>query len=109
MTAYQAGDLVLVQFPQTSGATGTLRPALVLLDIGDADVVVSRVTRQMHASSHDIDVTDWKGAGLLAPSFVRLHKIATLEKKSIQRKLGSLQAADRAKASSILQQIFGTW
>ena len=86
-----------------------LRPGLVLLDIGDLDVVVARVTRQMHATLFDIVLNDWKGAGLLAPSVVRLHKIATLEKTLVQRKLGSLQGQDRIAVTGALDQILGSW
>ena|ERR1700722_20357519 len=109
MTTYKPGDILLLQFPQTSGAQGVLRPGLVLLDIGDLDVIVARVTRQMHGTPLDAVLNDWKGAGLLAPSVVRLHKIATLEKSLVQRKLGSLQGQDRIAVAGILVQILGSW
>jgi mRNA interferase MazF len=109
MTKYSAGDLLLLQFPQTSGAHGSLRPALVVVDTGDLDVLVARVTRQMHGTAHDVIISEWRGAGLLAPSIVRLHKLATLEKSIVQRKLGCLQAADRSAVANVLTQIFGSW
>jgi mRNA interferase MazF len=43
-TTYQAGDVVLVDFPMTVSGPGKPRPALVILDTGDADVVLARVT-----------------------------------------------------------------
>ena len=45
-TSYLPGDLVLVDFPFTTGGPGKPRPALVVLDTGDADVVLARVTTQ---------------------------------------------------------------
>jgi mRNA interferase MazF len=89
-TSYQPGDLVLVEFPFTGSGT-KLRPALVVLDSGDADVLMARVTTQHQATPYDIQVTDWRQAGLLAPSFIRLHKLATLSKARIQRRLGALE------------------
>jgi mRNA interferase MazF len=109
MTTYQAGDLLLIQFSQTSGTPGALRPGLVLIDTGDLDVVVARITRQTYRTPHDVEVTDWRTAGLVGPSVIRLHKIATVEKALIQRKLGSLQATDRAAVANVLQQTFGNW
>ena len=44
MTLYKPGDVVLVKFPFTSGAGSKLRPALVILDTGDDDLVVARIT-----------------------------------------------------------------
>jgi mRNA interferase MazF len=111
MTTYQPGDLVLVDFPFTSGAgqQHATRPALVILDTEDDDVVVARVTRQTHSTPHDIPITDWRGAGLLAASIVRLHKLATLEKDLIHRRLGSLQPLDRTQVSQAMRQTWGTW
>ena len=45
-TNYLPGDLVLVDFPFTTSGPGKPRPALVVLDAGDADLVLARVTTQ---------------------------------------------------------------
>jgi mRNA interferase MazF len=100
---------LLVHFPQTSAAALALRPALVLLDTGDLDVMVARITRQNHGTPYDIVLTDWKDAGLLAASVVRVHKIATLEKSLIQKKLGNLQGADRTAVAGVLATLFAAW
>lgn len=109
MIVYQPGDLVLVTFPHTSGGLASSRPALVLLDTGDADVLLARVTTQRHTSPHDLSIADWRGAGLLASSFIRLHKLASIEKNLVQRRLGMLQTADRVRVSALLKQMFGNW
>jgi len=51
---YQAGDLVLVTYPYVAGTQSKIRPALVLQDTGDADVVAARVTTQPHRTPHDV-------------------------------------------------------
>jgi mRNA interferase MazF len=98
-----------VDFPFTSSGPGKPRPALVILDTGDADVLLARVTTQSQSTPYDVTVTGWKAAGLLAPSTVRLHKQATLAKSRVLRHLGSLDLADRAQIRSVLRQIAASW
>jgi mRNA interferase MazF len=109
MTTYQAGELVLIAFPFAAAGQGKVRPALVVLDTGDADVVLARVTSQPHTSAHDVSLVDWQDAGLLGPSFARRHKLATMEKALVRRRLGQLQPADHAKVAAILGQLFSNW
>ncbi len=109
MTSYPIGDLLLVDFPFTASGPGKPRPALVILDTGDADVVLARVTTQPHSTPWDVPISAWQHAGLLAPSIVRLHKLATLVKSRIHKQLGSLAAADRQSVASVLQRIAAAW
>jgi mRNA interferase MazF len=108
-TSYQAGDVVLVDFPFTVSGPGKPRPALVILDTGDADVLLARVTTQPRATPYDVTLAGWQHAGLLAPSIVRLHKLATLAKTRVQRHLGTLDPNDRQQVAAVLQQIAATW
>ena len=109
MTNYQPGDLVLIAFPFTTGTQTKSRPAMVVLDAGDADILVARVTTQSGQDDHDVLLHGWKDAGLLAPSTVRLHKLATLEKALVQRRLGRVQSEDRAAISATMRRTYGTW
>lgn len=94
MTTYQAGDVILISFPFADQEKRKKRPALVLADTGDRDLIVARITTQSHDAEFDIAVMDWKGPGLLAASFVRVNKLATLEKNLVFLRLGTLQAED---------------
>ena len=49
MTIYDFGTIVLVNFPQTDLKKGPKRPALVIYDEGDEDVILARITSQPHA------------------------------------------------------------
>src|SRR5262245_59503330 len=109
MMSYQPGDIVLIAFPYTGGAQSRTRPALVILDTGDADVLVARITTQLHPTPHDVTIVDWRGAGPLAPSVARLHKLATLEKALIHRRLGTLPQVERQSVAGLLRQIYGAW
>jgi mRNA interferase MazF len=106
---YQAGELVLIDFPFTISGASKLRPALVVLDTGDADVLLARVTTQLQTGPFDVPLTDWQQAGLLAPSVVRVHKLASLAKSRIQERLGTLSTTDRQKFRPILSQLFSAW
>ena len=104
---FSAGEVVLVSFPY-SGLTGMRRrPALVLLDVGDDDVVVARITSQAIRDAFDVELIEWQEAGLLLPSITRLHKLATLEKDLVERRLGILTAGDRMRVRLILERLWG--
>src|SRR4051812_19067327 len=70
MMTYPPGDIVLVAFPYSSGAQSRTRPALIILDAGDPDVLVARITTQLYQTPHDVTVADWRRAGSLSPSVV---------------------------------------
>ena len=73
MTSYQKGEIPLVSFPFADVLQSKRRPAMVVADTGDGDVLVARVTTQQSRDSFDVEIADWRGAGLLASSVVRLH------------------------------------
>lgn len=87
MTYYQTGEVILVSFLFTSATVSKRRPGLILLDTGDQDVIVARITGQVSRTYFDVEITQWQKAGLLQPSLVRVNKIITLEKRSIERNL----------------------
>jgi mRNA interferase MazF len=109
MTNYQIGELLLVDFPFTTTGPGKPRPALVILDSGDADVLLARVTTQPYTSPFDVSIMGWQQAGLLAPSVVRLHKLATLAKSRVHKHLGTLEIADRQAVALALRAIASAW
>jgi len=77
------------------------------LDAKDHDLLVARVTTQRHQSAFDIAVAAWKQAGLLAPSWVRVHKRAAVEKRLVRRKLGRISHADWSTAQATILRMLG--
>ena len=71
MTSYDFGDVVLVFFPQSGTAARKQRPGIVILDIGDADLVIAPVTSKARSQAGDILIADLTGTGLIRPSWVR--------------------------------------
>jgi mRNA interferase MazF len=106
MKQYIAGEVILVLFPFTDGAGAKRRPALVLLDAGDEDIVVDRITSQIVQTVFDVQLVDWQKASLLFPSIVRVHKVATLEKRLVERTLGRLTRRDWAQIRGVVRRLW---
>ncbi len=98
MTSYSFGDVVLVPFPFTNHSGKKKRPAVVVSSLvlhdESLDLVIMAVTTQVRASSSlEVPVKDWQGAGLLKPSVIK-PVFATIERRLVIKKLGSLQPSD---------------
>ncbi|MFB3884200.1 MAG: type II toxin-antitoxin system PemK/MazF family toxin [Thermodesulfobacteriota bacterium] len=106
MITYNFGDIVLIGFPHTDLQGVSKRPAIVLFDSGDQDIVVGRVTTQEYRSETDYKVRDWKKCGLLGESYIRLGKQATIEKRFVIRKLGTIERKEIDPLKSILKGMF---
>lgn len=102
---YKLGDIVLITFPFVESNTSKNRPALVLLDTDDNDIVASRITSQLHKDIYTFEINEWKICGLLLPSAVKLNKIATISKSHIYLKLGGLLDQDIAEIKRILKDM----
>jgi mRNA-degrading endonuclease toxin of MazEF toxin-antitoxin module len=87
------GEIQLCRFPFTDGIGAKARPVLVLFDLGE-DAVVCRITSRLRDDAMDVKVMDWRAAGLLKESTVRLDKLVTAEKSVFFKRLGQLSAAD---------------
>jgi len=57
MITYDFGDIVLIQFPHTDMRGVSKRPALILYDSGDQDVLVARITSQEQSGKADFQNT----------------------------------------------------
>ena len=102
---YRWGDVVLVAFPLSDMSGAIRRPGLVLFDSGDEDVVLARITTQAMRDRTDVRLVDWKAAGLIAASVVRLSKIATIRKSLIDRHLGAV-SKDKKTVRMVWSRMF---
>lgn len=98
------GDIVLLKFPFTGGQSAKRRPALVLKDCDDGDVIVCRVTAQIHSSEFDVNIKDWQATGLRLPSVIRVHKLATLEKSIVEILLGKIDTPTTQQVRDIFSK-----
>jgi mRNA interferase MazF len=90
---YGFGDICLIRFPFTDGISAKKRPALLLSTDADGDGVFLRVTTQLDGDASLI-IGNWRECGLLAPSCIRVNKIATLSLNLVDRHLGRLSELD---------------
>lgn len=96
------GDIVLLKFPFTDNKTYKKRPALIISDFDDGDIIVCRITSQMYNSKNDLFIDEWESAGLKLPSVIRVHKIATLEKNMVEIVMGQVDETTKLKIKTII-------
>lgn len=95
----------MLKFPFTDGVTYKRRPALVLKDLEDGDMLVCRITSKIYKSKYDIYLDDWLNFGLKLPSVVRVHKMATLEKDMMETTMGYIDDLTLNKVKSLYASI----
>jgi hypothetical protein len=106
MTNFEFGAVVLVHFPQSGADSKKQCPGVVVLDIGDADIVIAPVTSKKRSQAGDVSLTDLTGTGLIRPLWARLAKVATLLKKDLVHPPGRLQSADRSRLAELWQKLY---
>lgn len=105
MINYNAGDIILVQFPFTNYLQQKKRPAVIISSAkyqqSKQDVIIMAVTSQIRTpiGFGEVIIQDWKAAHLLSPSVIK-PVTATIKSDLILRRLGQLSAKD----SNALQQ-----
>jgi mRNA interferase MazF len=109
------GDVALVRFPFADLTAAKKRPALVLARTTRSPrnrlATVAMITSQIEALRLDGDVTlkDWKSAGLLHPSLLRLAKVATVDEELIDKVIGKLSSPDQQAARQAFRLVFSAW
>ncbi len=96
MKTFSSGEIVFVRFPFTDLKGSKRRPGLVLFDTGDADIVVARITSKSPSSE------------FLDPSCVRVHKLSTLRKNLVERKMGRLTEGDFMRVKAAMEELWRT-
>ncbi len=96
----------MISFPFAELDQTRRRPGLVLLDTGDADIVIARITSRTARTDHGVEISGWQGTGLLLPSIVRLDKLATLGKGLMDRRLGVLAPSDEIRVLEALKLLW---
>ena len=111
-TSYSFGDIVLVPFPFTDQSGTKKRPALIVSSAAyhqaRRDVLIMAVTGQARQAGAigEVQVKDWKGAGLLKPSVIK-PVITTIERTLVIRGLGQLKKDDQEALRKAISKIVG--
>jgi mRNA interferase MazF len=99
------GDIVLLKFPFTNSTTHKRRPALIINDYNDGDIILCRITSQIYTSRNDIYINDWEKAGLKKPSVVRIHKTATLDKGLVEKIMGKINDSMKKEVRNLFTEL----
>lgn len=99
------GEILLLEYPYSNVSGSKRRPGLVLVDIGDDDIVAAPVTTHSPRDEFDVELIDWAAAGLIRPSVVRPHKLSVIEKRLIYRRFGRLSEFDLSRVQDSLRRL----
>ncbi|TAH03922.1 MAG: type II toxin-antitoxin system PemK/MazF family toxin [Sphingobacteriales bacterium] len=105
MSKLEFGDIVLLNFPFTNGQKSKKRPAIILNDFEDGDIIVARITSQFYDTKFDFAIVKWEKAGLKLPSVIRLHKIVTLDKEMVEIVMGKIEDVLKQEIESKLVEL----
>lgn len=105
MAEYKFGDVVLLKFPFADERNAKKRPALVLHQSTDHDIIVCRITSKLYSTLNDVKIDDWERCGLRLPSCIRVHKIAILEREIVDLKMGHLNTPAKSLVKRIFKQL----
>ena len=108
-------SIVLVPFPFDDFSISKVRPALCLTtEIGKYNhVIIAFISSKLPDDLNDSDLIMRKqtensvGTGLTVDSVIRLHKILTIPKSLIKRKLGAINSSVQAEIEIKIRQLFG--
>ena len=108
------GDIVLTPFPFTDLTRSALRPALVVSDgpIGE-DLVLAGISSIIRGPQIPTDLRvesthpEFLQTGLRVTSVIRLHKLATVERSILVRRLGHIGPQLFSEVNVLLKKVLG--
>jgi mRNA interferase MazF len=109
-------SVVLVPFPFDDFISSKVRPALCLTsEIGKFEhVIIAFISSRLPEDILESDLvikkasSYWKGSGLSVDSVIRLHKLVTIPKSLIKRKLGTIDKSVEAEVKRRIANLFDT-
>lgn len=87
------GDVVVIDFPYSNLKDIKRRPVMILKIPKGGDIIALQITSSSYESSLEINLrnSEFKKGTLKRDSFIRIDKIASIEKSLIKYKVGSLK------------------
>ena len=110
MEEFVKGDVVVIPFPFSDLSSIKLRPALIIVELPNCDVMLCQIASKQETDGFPIGINkkDFSSGGLDPLSFVRPNRIFTDEKSIIKYRTGSIniekQKEVRDKIVSLLDQ-----
>jgi mRNA interferase MazF len=93
MEGFVRGDIIIIEFPYSNLRDVKRRPVLILKVPKGEDVIVAQITGESYEDDVEILLKkeDFKQGGLKRVSYLRIDKIASIERYLIKYKAGSLK------------------
>jgi mRNA interferase MazF len=98
------GDIVVIDFPFSSLKESKRRPALIVKIPSGEDLILCQITSESQEKSVEITLNDkdFYAGKLKRDSYIRIDKIASIEKSLVRYKIGALK---EEKFNKILKKI----
>jgi mRNA interferase MazF len=91
MARFVAGDVVILPFPYSDQAGGKKRPAVVLRETRDADLLVCMITSAAYGSeSIPLDKKNLESSELRVACSVRPDRLLVISPDLVEKKIGRL-------------------
>ncbi len=93
MEGFVKGDVIIIEFPYSNLRDVKRRPVLILKVTKGEDVIVAQITGESYENYVEmlLGKEAFKQGGLKRASYIRIDKIASIEKYLIKYKAGSLK------------------
>ena len=104
MEGFVRGDIVVIEFPYSNLKDTKRRPVLILKIPKGEDIIVLQITSSSYERLVEIQIKkeDFKKGNLKKDSYIRMDKIASIDKSLIKYKIGSLK---KIKFDEILDRV----
>lgn len=99
------GDIVLLSLPLNDGKTFKRRPALIINDCNDGDLIVCKITSMIYKTQNDVFIDNWDKSGLILPSVIRVHKLAMIEKNMVEIIMGKIDDLIKVRVKAIISKL----
>lgn len=102
------GEVVVVPFPFSDLSQAKSRPALILIDLPGADVVLAAIT-STRSEPHTIalESKDFKQGALSHSSYIHPAKLFTFQRSLIKKVVGSITEAKRREVVARIVSLLG--
>ena len=100
---YSKADLVLINFPFSDLSSIKPRPALVIKDLSEYDILVAQITTKINPNFEHYEIflkTKDYNNSLRTDSIIRCDQLFTLDKNLIIKKLGFISS------KSVISEVF---
>lgn len=108
MESLSVGQVVLATFPFSDLSSKKVRPCFVIGTAEFDDVILCQITSQRYGSKRALVLkkADFQRGSIVADSFIRPDKIATLDRRIVQQVLGVVSNDKLDEVKSALKKHF---